>query len=135
MSYDEQDLGSQTPNNHSPPSSSLSSVLMSAGGNWGNPPLLPPASGPGPHGLLKVPPGPVAPGWTLQQVGTWTGGRSGETEHLQVQSAWPLPLAGSINVRGTSARKDKAMHTLVAPNGLRMPPNASTWTQWLINMM
>ena len=35
-----------------------------------------------------------------------------------------------LNVRGTSARKDKAMHTLVAPNGLRMPPNASTWTQW-----
>lgn len=66
---------------HSPPSSSLSTVAISAGGNWRNVPLLPSASGPGPHSLLKVLHGPVAPGWTLPQVGTWTGGGLG-TQHV-----------------------------------------------------
>lgn len=63
------------------PSSSLSIVPISAGGNWRNPSLLPSASGAGPHSLLKVLHGPAAPGWTLQQVGTWMGGGPG-TQHI-----------------------------------------------------
>ena len=91
---------------HSPPSSSLSTVPVSAGGNWRDSPVLPSASGPGPHSLLKVLHGPAAPGWTLQPVGTWMGGGSG-TQHTSRghgRSTWPgrSPLLRVLHSRDSS---------------------------------